>query len=520
MFMEMVLAQCPGLDIETPPIGIACLTSYLKSEGYDVLPFDINIELFSSAKKNDRQLWNSKEEYWFEQLIGKRYFRRKMNFWVKKILNSDAKLIGFSLFGSNESCTLELIEKIKDEDKNRFIVVGGPECFISNDKLMEKGKMDIVVIGEGEKALLEIAKKIKKREEIGYIPGTIIRKEDKVIHCGSGQPIKNLDDLPFPDFSSLPLKSYTSQHSIPIYGSRGCFMKCEFCMEHVYWKTYRYRSAKNIFEEMKLRFEQGYNDFRFTDSLINGNIEQLKSLCENIIKSDLHGKISFGGQFRCRPEMDRSLLSLLKKSGCVIIVFGVESGSQQMLDRMKKGYVIDVIEKNLKDCYEVKLPVHINLVVGFPGENKKTIEETLEFLKRNHEYLYKVEINALNIFSNTILAEKVPEYGIIDDKFYRGWGCQWNNRIWRAEICFKIFKLLKKFGIRTKFSVAKQYFIPMIWFAFEKEKNYKKTRKLFVEAIKYCEPKEVEQLLNAKEIKIDLSNLVGKYGRRNETRTR
>lgn len=443
---------CPGDAISTPPIGIGYLKSYLELRGHEVVPFDFNIELYHSIPKKYRNFWGTYSRFWDRKFLQqKKIFGKMPRKWAKKVLDSDISLIGFSVFASNKMLSLETAKRIKEEDKNRLIIFGGPECNIPLIKeFFSRFKwIDAFVIGEGEETLLDLVEKYKREGKLKPVPGSIARKNGKLIYGGERKPIEDLNSLPYPDFSGFPLKKYTDQKTIHIQMSRGCYQRCVFCIEHVYWKKYRYRSAENVFNEIELRLDSGYNGFKFCDSTLNGNIRELKRLCELIIEGGLD--IGWVGSFRCREGMTKDLIKKMKKAGCRCGIFGVESGSQKILNLMRKGYRVNVIERCLRNFHNAGIMTHVNLIVGFPGENEKTLKETLEFVERNQKYIDQIEINSLNALPTSPLYENYKSFGIetLHDKKYNDWVSGKNDKAWRQKLCLKVKNFVEDLGIET-----------------------------------------------------------------------
>jgi radical SAM superfamily enzyme YgiQ (UPF0313 family) len=456
--MKIVIAQCPGCPgdaITTPPMGIGYLKSFLESKGYEVAPFDFNIELYHSVSCRYKKLWGTYNMFWqreFSKHI--RMFGKYCEEWAKRILNSDTFLIGFSVFNANKMLTLETARRIKEEDKNRLIIFGGPECNIYTIKefFHKFNFINAFVIGEGEKTLLELVEEYERNRKLKPVPGSVIRKGEELIRGGERKPIEDLDSLPYPNFSGLPIKKYIDNKTIHIQMSRGCYQRCVFCIEHVIWKKYRCRSARNVFNEMRFRFENGYRAFKFCDSTLNGNVKELEHLCELLVKEGLNREIGWLGSFRCRKEMTLSLTKKMKKAGCDYAIIGVESGSQKILNLMRKGYTINIVERCLKNFHNAGIMTHVNLIVGFPGENEKTIKETLDFIKRNRRYINQIEINRLNVLPLSPLFENYASFGIEslhDPQHGNDWVSGKNTIAWRWKMYFKVKEFVENLGIET-----------------------------------------------------------------------
>jgi radical SAM superfamily enzyme YgiQ (UPF0313 family) len=488
--MKVALIQCPGWTVGTPPLGIAYLSAYLKNKGHEVISYDLNIEAYHSDPKY-RWLWDVPRLDWMKESFDPcLFFRREIDKWTNQILNSDASVIGFSTQTVSKLISLKIAKKVKQQDKTKTIIFGGPLCVRGPylDPLLKEDAIDAFVIGEGEETLLELVNTFEKKGKFSFTPGAILKDNGRVIDCGDRAPIMDLDSMPFPDYTDFTPKKYLQPYMVPILGSRGCISRCAFCSDHVFWKVYRCRSAKNIFDEMKLRFEMGYTDFHFCDLTLNGNLRQFKLLCDLIINSELHEHISWGGNLRCRQGMNFALIKKMKKAGFGGTNCGIESGSQTMLDRMNKGYDIKTIEQFLRNMHKAGIPVSINLLVGFPGENSKTIQETLDFLSRNREYINEIaSISGLGLRPGSPVDTHYADYGI--ERKGIGERAPWqtkdkkNTSLWRLEQCHRIFVHAHSLGIKIGFSEIDNYYTLMIDHYY-RHKNFKKMYELTMDALK------------------------------------
>jgi len=470
--MKIVLALCPVWHIKTPPLGLAYLTAYMKKHGHEVINFDFNIELYEKASAKDKKWWDFTipEQERISQLNentfrSDKFLNNELDVWVEKILKTGAEVIGLSTYSESREFSVELTNRLKEKSKNKDrnqnknrksdikIIFGGPLCRknISDSLWFKHNKaIDYIVIGDGEKTFLSLVNAIENKKEIKNCAGALVKYNRKIVSGKIREPLFNLDEeLPFPDFSGFPLKKYTKPNEILIAGSRGCPGNCAFCQDKVAAQVYRTRSAENIFKEIKLRVNQGYDCFEFCDLLLNGNINVLENLCDMIINNNLN--IRWGGPIRSNPKMTLNIFRKMKKAGVDCVNLGIESGSQKILNNMRKGYTIKILEKNMKDLFEADIIASVNFLVGFPGETEETIEETLRFIRRNKKYIKHISsltpmyVMPTSYVHNHCSAYKINKGNNID---------QWtsidgkNNPQWRFEQCTKIFELIQELGIK------------------------------------------------------------------------
>lgn len=330
------------------------------------------------------------------------------------------------------------------------VIFGGPLCRknISDMKWFnEETSIDIMVFGEGEDTLSDILDMIE-HDNIRPVDGTVMRQYGEIVSGDYRKAITCLDELPEPDFSGFPQEKYTKRKEVLIAGSRGCIGKCSFCQDREIGRFYRFRTADSLFAEVKNRMEQGYECFEFCDLLLNGNLKELERFCNLIIKSNM--KIHWGGPIRVNPEMTTSLFKKMRKTGVNTLNIGIESGSQKMLDLMKKGFRVADAEKNMKDMTSADIRRSINILIGFPGEDEETIKETKEFLKRNRHFISHVSsLTPFYLLEGTDAYEHSEKLGMVRGKNINQWKTkdEKNTFNWRLEKCTEIFELICDLGI-------------------------------------------------------------------------
>lgn len=419
--MKIALIQAPCWGMFTPPLALASLSSYLRSKQHEVFVLDLNVELYHQVGREWKKYWGEAEiEFWKDYSLVEKMFAENnviVESYLEKILEYDARIVGFSVYGSSLVPSLALAKKIKEKDKNKLIVFGGPQCsqYMSGRYIIEQDCVDIVVQGEGEEVLEEIVNLTERNEKVSFIPGTLLKRDGKIIDCGEHSLIKDLNLLPFPDFSDFSLDKYSRSTTLPISSSRGCIKRCVFCNEWPFWKKYRYRKGGIIFEEMKHQLQKfsQIKVFEFHDSLMNGNLEEMSKLCDLIIDNKLD--ISWAGQATIRGDMSLELLKKFKQTGCICLDYGLESGSDSVLSRIRKGCTVEEAECLIRNTHQAGIDVVVNFMFGFPGETEEDFQQTLEFVSRNKEYITSVNPSPsfCGIAQGTYLHSHPEEFGLI-----------------------------------------------------------------------------------------------------------
>jgi radical SAM superfamily enzyme YgiQ (UPF0313 family) len=266
-------------------------------------------------------------------------------------------------------------------------VVGGPDATTYPEQYIEGG-FDVAVAGEGEITIKELVEKLDKDEgeDVGRVKGLVYRNGEKVVRTEPRGLNKHLDEIPFPDRSHIELDKYRARwqkrhgyFNMSILGSRGCPYNCKFCSRPVFGNRYRPRSAENILAELQeIAGNYKPNRVKFADDILPVSKRRTIELCELISKEKLDL------EFECLSRMnlmDKELLRSMSKAGFRKVYYGVESGSQTVLDAMCKGQSVDMIRDVGKLTGEQGIAQHWYLMLGYPGESASDIDRTINLIE-------------------------------------------------------------------------------------------------------------------------------------------
>ena len=441
--MKIALIQCPSWTTESPPYTLGILYAILKKSGHEVKCFDFNIKTFIYCKniqslhheRIDRNSWlmDGSGNIWYEEekVLEFIYANKKLiHSFVDVVFDYDPRVIGLSAQSTSKTFSLKLASLIKERDKDKVIIFGGPLVFqncYGPSILKDSPSVDAVSFTEADLTFPLFLENLEKNGLTQAVPGFTIRSPlGEIITGEDPDSVDNLDELPFADYSGFNLKDYIKT-LIPISTSRGCINRCTFCSESPHWRRYRRRSSQNVLKEMKYQLEQypQTNEFWFNDSLINGDIKMLEELCDLIIAANM--KIRWGGQAMIRKEMTGELLHKLKKAGCYIISYGVESGSNKILGLMRKGYTAELAEKVLKETHNSGIDVIFNIISGFPGEDENTFLETKTFVQRCRNYAFHVELPVYLLLKGSYIFDHLDEFDISPVNYHENWQLKWKT---------------------------------------------------------------------------------------------
>lgn len=376
---KLVLVLCPEWSPYMPPFSLARLSGIAKSSGYETHIMDLNVKSYNEFindwlpnKKLPFRLWDpSSSWHW----LGDTYMNDIhpvlepiLSKAVDDIVAINPEVVGFSVYYISEEPTKWMCRELKRRLPNVKIAVGGPNVHKSWFKI--ERYYDYVVVGEGEANLLVLLEEVENG---------VNHPNPKVLNQPEDQRI-NINGLPMPDYESIDFSQYELPNGINTEISRGCTAKCTFCEETHFWK-YRQRQAVDLIDEIEwLYYNKGTDVIWFIDSLVNGNLKELRAFAKGVAAKGL--KIKWTGYARCDGRMDLEYMKDLADGGCIMFNYGIESGSQKVLDDMAKGVTIAEMEQNFIDGKKVGIWAATNWIVGFPTEDFQDYADSMTLLWR------------------------------------------------------------------------------------------------------------------------------------------
>jgi len=301
----------------------------------------------------------------------------------REIAKHQPKVVGITSTTLTYKSALKVAEIAKEVNPNCVTILGGCHATFWDDKALEEcPQLDMIVRKEGEYTLLEIANKLKDNKPANDVLGTTCRKNGKIIRNADRPYIENLDSLPYPAHHLLPLNHYKRQGKInfPLSTSRGCVYWCNFCTAvRMFGRRYRMRNPKKVVDELQFLNEKyGASLLSFYDDAFTVDQSRVKEICEEIQNRRLRI------EWDCEARVDmvtKDLLQEMRKAGCILIWFGVESGSQNVIDSMGKNINVAQTRKAFKWAHEAGLMTVASVVLGFPSETKDEAWETVKLVE-------------------------------------------------------------------------------------------------------------------------------------------
>lgn len=247
--------------------------------------------------------------------------------------------------------------------------------------------LDVILFGEPEETLRELL----ERKPYDKILGIYYRDDLRVKYTGARPFIENLDDLPFPARHLVDNNTYRRPDNNKVQAvikvSRGCPFHCFFCLATpVSGAKVRRRSAENIIAEIKECVDKyGITNFLFWSDIFNIDKEWTMDLCRKIIDSGLD--ITWSANTRA-DTADEEMAQMMYKAGCRLVSIGVESGSQEMLDKIGKRITLDDVRLTVKIFKKAGIKIYNYFVIGLPWETEETVEDTIDFaIELNSDFI-------------------------------------------------------------------------------------------------------------------------------------
>ena len=349
------------------------------------------------------------------------------------------------------------VKAIKAVSENILTVAEGAHFLTFNKSVLEEyGELDVIIRGEPEITFGEIV----ESKDLAEIDGITYRTGDEIIHNKDRAFLENLDELPFPARDLVKNELYTrpdtGEKQAIIRVAAGCPYHCFFCLATpVSGVKVRYRSAENIIAEIR-ECQQKYDiqSFVFWSDLFTANRDFVLELCEKIKTEGL--KIRWSANSRV-DKIDEELLKVMKSSGCNLMSFGIESGSQEILDKIGKDITKEQAENAVKLCKKVGIKTFAYFVLGLPWENKEHITQTIDFsLKLDTDYVnyYTATVLPGSRFYDYVLENNLGEMkDFYTNPYY--YPCVKTHYLSKEEIKNFHKYAVKKFYLRPKYILKK-----------------------------------------------------------------
>ncbi len=307
---------------------------------------------------------------------------------------SHTNVIGISCMFANEWVySRQLLQLIREKFPGAVIIAGGEHVSADFTHILKQDSgIDICVRGEGEETLLELLEKIRTSDSWKEVVGISYLEQDEIKSTADRKRIINIDEIPWADWSAVPLRNYLDQgmgndtqrkRSVPLIASRGCPYRCTFCTSPQMWGTrWIARDPHDVINEMKQSIRiYDANHFEFYDLTAIINKNWIHTFCDLLTAEKL--EVSWSLPTGTRTEvLDRPTLAKIKASGCIKMTLAPESGSMATLERIKKKTKPEAMLKVIRNCRKEGMITKCNMIFGFPDQTMKEVFQSFVYIFR------------------------------------------------------------------------------------------------------------------------------------------
>ena len=354
--MNIVLVNPPqNSRYPQPPVGLALIAALLEREGHKVKIIDANALKLSPK--------------------------------AVALLGCRADAVGITAMTPTLNAAVSIANSLRHANPHLTIILGGAHATLLPERtLTDIPEVDIVVRGEGEETAIKLFFALENKLPLADIPGIGYRDDGEIILTPEKPLLTDLDSLPFLPYHMLPLKNYRPHppygKSMPFAGiitSRGCPYRCAFCSKPIFGSKFRAQSQQRIIEELTYYKEKfGIQEVAFYDDTFTIDRKKAHALANGILEKNL------GIAWTCGTRVnlvDKELLMQLKRAGCYMISYGIESGEEAILRTLKKDVTLEQVEEAVAITHEIGIYTIGYFMIGSPGDTPESIDKTIKFAK-------------------------------------------------------------------------------------------------------------------------------------------
>lgn len=409
----------PDSKLKIPNVGLAYVMTAAQRAGFDFDLIDIDVYRFSDEE--------------VARLI--------------RMAACDVVAVGtlVSCYGRMK----DLFAMVRSYHPRAVIVAGNTLGTSIPEILLSRTEVDVCVIGEGELTFVDLIHALDEGRSLRSVPGIAFRENGQYVQTGERELIADIDTIPFPNYDLFNMELYleTSKHLVanpaglpipfddlvafPVTSARGCPFHCNFCFHAFQERKYRFRTPKNIVDEIKYwKQKYGINYVNFWDELTFFNLRETEQFADEMIKADLgiYWIASCRSELLVRKKGGLEVAKKLKQAKCHGLGFALESGSQEILNAMNKA---NTVKEFIEQCHVVReadIDVYTALVIGYPQETTDTLDETFRVLAEARVY---PSVGFLQLMPATPMYRMAVEKGYIknEEDYLRRMGDRQDIRI-------------------------------------------------------------------------------------------
>lgn len=379
MRVAIIAAPYPLEEFPSPPLGIAYVAAAFEAAGCEVRVFDYIISCYSKEKL------------------------------AAQLAEFQPDAVGAGSVTMNFYDAQRILRDVKSINPDVLTMMGGPHVsFTVEETLRSYPEIDLIFIGEADDTIIQFAPLMNQKSKWNGVQGIAFRKDDEIVNTGRREFIADVDRIPEPARRLLPISRYRALgYPVSMITGRGCPHGCIFCLgRKMVGSKVRRRSPGLVLDEMEQILGMGFGRINIADDLFASDTGRVKEICNGIKERNL--KFAWSAFARV-DTVNQEMFDAMAAAGCDSISFGVESGSPEMLKRVRKGITLVQATDAIRMCKRSGMLPHASFMVGLPGESKETLHQTgafAESLKILFGYHY------LAPFPGTTLCEKVDKYDL------------------------------------------------------------------------------------------------------------
>ena len=464
--MKITLIHPPALmarsnysTITQPHLGLAYIAAFVRERGHEVEIVDGVGEAISTFT-----VWEPRPDFLVQGLSFDDIIER---------VAPDTELIGLTcMFTHSWPMVRELAKAVKAAFPDIPLVAGGEHVTAMHELVLTESPVDACVLGEGEETFNELANAYADGTDLGSVAGISYcpTETGDVTVTAARSRIRDVDALPWPAWDLIDPMAYLDSkvfigpragRTMPMLATRGCPYQCTYCASPQMWGTNWFaRDVDDVINEMAHQYEvHGANDFQFQDLTTVVNKRWILSFCEKLIERGLDIRWQLPVGTRCEA-IDADVAEMLQRSGCSYIQYAAESGSERILDEVKKKVSLEHLEQTAVDSVKAGITVCVLLMVGFPGETNEDVRKTFRLIRKlARDGIHEVAVSVLVPLPNTemfrqLQAERKIE---LDDDY-----CYWMSgattmttaRSWNPNISSRKLLFLKLLGLAEFYAIS------------------------------------------------------------------
>ena len=423
---DLILIDCPSRNLALMPNGLAYVSNALKNTSVTYQIFDLDIVAYHrfhiyrifdmggrivlrSGRVLPEDPWQAEHyDVWTSasEMATSRtghsdvleFFRPIIDETIDALVEAEPKILGLSIQQCNEAVSREIVRGVKAKLPDVVIVVGGFSCYNADIGRRVFPECDYMCVGEADLTVGLLMEALANGERPRNLPGVLSRYDTPGYRFIPAPMVHNLDQIAYPKYEWCDdlsfYRNYNDYQLTPIIASRGCrWSRCTFCAERFYW---RIRTPENFVDELEWLVDKGCHLYMFNESDLGGMPERVVEICDEIVRRGLHHKVKLTGQLRVNKKQGRAFFDKLREANFVALRFGVDAFSENTLRLQMKGYTVEMISQNLRDCWEASIFTEVNWVIGVPGETEDDVKEGIDLILKNRKYIGRLaNINPL-----------------------------------------------------------------------------------------------------------------------------